>query len=50
MSLVGGVVTLVLVIEARLKRNKQVLEIPYGVAIAIAGLLWIREPIINQFG
>ena len=50
MSLVGGVVTLVLVIEARVKRNKQVLEIPYGVAIAIAGLLWIREPIINQFG
>lgn len=50
MSLVGGVVTLVLVIEARLKRDQRALEIPYGVAIAIAGLLWIREPIINQFG
>ena len=25
-------------------------EVPYGVAIALAGLLAMREPIINQFG
>ena len=50
MSLVGGVVTLLLLIEARLRRTTTRLEIPYGVAIAIAGLLAIREPIINQFG
>ncbi len=50
MSLVGGAVTMVLLIEARMRRKTGQLEIPYGVAIAIAGLLAIREPIINQFG
>ncbi|MES2339770.1 MAG: prepilin peptidase [Pseudomonadota bacterium] len=50
MSLVGGAVTLALVIEARWRRSSRRIEIPYGVAIAIAGLLAMREPIINQFG
>lgn len=50
MSLVGGAVTLVLVIERAVRRNRQTIEVPYGVAIAIAGLLAIREPIINHFG
>ena len=49
MSLVGGVVTLALLIEAKWRRTSGQIEIPYGVAIAIAGLLAIREPIINQF-
>lgn len=49
MSLVGGAVTLVLVIERAVRRNRQAIEVPYGVAIAIAGLLAIREPIINHF-
>ncbi|MBM3927461.1 MAG: peptidase [Sphingomonadales bacterium] len=50
MSLVGGALTLVLLIEARVKRSGRAIEVPYGVAIAVAGLLAIREPIINQFG
>jgi prepilin peptidase CpaA len=50
MSLLGGVLTLLLLAEARLRRSGQAPEIPYGVAIAIAGLLWVREPIINHFG
>lgn len=50
MSLVGGALTLVLLIEARVKRTGRAIEVPYGVAIAVAGLLAIREPIINQFG
>ena len=50
MSLLGGVLTLLLVVEKRLRRHGQVLEIPYGVAIAIAWLLVLREPIINHFG
>jgi prepilin peptidase CpaA len=53
MSIVGGAVTLVLLVEARWRRGAggtAGIEVPYGVAIAIAGLLALREPILNQFG
>lgn len=46
MSLAGGVVTLALLIERRLKGRE--VEVPYGVAIAIAGLLALDEPILNR--
>ncbi len=49
MSLVGGVITLALVLESRMHRPRVTPEIPYGVAIAIAGLLALREPILNGF-
>ncbi|QNE31727.1 peptidase [Sphingomonas sp. NBWT7] len=49
MSIVGGVLTLVMLIEHKFSRNNRILEIPYGVAIAIAGLLGLREPLLNQF-
>ena len=50
MSLIGGALTLLLVAEKRLRRRGTMpLEIPYGVAIAIATLLVLREPIFNQF-
>ena len=48
MSIAGGVVTVAMMIERRLRRRTDVLEVPYGVAIAFAGLLAIREPILNQ--
>ena len=51
MSLIGGAVTLLLLADKHLRRRGGAsLEIPYGVAIAIAGLLVLREPIFNQFG
>jgi prepilin peptidase CpaA len=51
MSLLGGGLTLLMMMEKRLRRRSGMpLEIPYGVAIAIAGLLVLREPIFNQFG
>jgi prepilin peptidase CpaA len=50
MSLVGGGLTLLLVTEHRVRRKPGNVEIPYGVAIAIAALLVIREPILNHFG
>lgn len=46
MSIAGGVITAVLMIERRW-RGREV-EVPYGVAIAIAGLLALREPILNH--
>ncbi len=50
MSVIGGVVTLAMLIDKKLRRaNGAPLEIPYGVAIAIAGLLVLGEPIFNQF-
>ena len=49
MALAGGAITLVLAIERRWRRDSSAsIEVPYGVAIAIAGLLAIREPIFNQ--
>ncbi|MBE2994148.1 prepilin peptidase [Sphingomonas sp. CFBP 13603] len=49
MSIAGGVVTIVMMIERRIKKNPGQIEVPYGVAIAFAGLLAIREPLLNQF-
>lgn len=48
MAIAGGVVTLLMMAERRVTRAPGPVEIPYGVAIAFAGLLSLREPIINQ--
>jgi prepilin peptidase CpaA len=49
MSLLGGGLTLILMVERAIRQNDDaVLEIPYGVAIAIAGLTALSEPIFNQ--
>jgi prepilin peptidase CpaA len=50
MSLLGGALTLVMLAERWIRRQREVpLEIPYGVAIAMAALIVLREPIFNQF-
>ena len=49
MSLVGGAVTLLVAAERWWRKSDGPVEIPYGVAIAIAGLLAVREPLLNQF-
>lgn len=49
MSLVGGAVTVAMLIDRWRRRDGGQVEIPYGVAIAIAGLLAVREPLFNQF-
>ena len=48
MALTGGGITLLFLAERRWRRTSGAIEIPYGVAIAIAGLLAIREPLFNQ--
>lgn len=48
MSLLGGALTVLLVAERFARRKDGNIEIPYGVAIAIAGLIAIREPLFNQ--
>jgi prepilin peptidase CpaA len=48
MSLLGGALTMLIVIERARRRNPEI-EVPYGVAIAIATLIWLPEPFLNQF-
>jgi prepilin peptidase CpaA len=48
MSLLGGALTLLLVVERLVRRREGNIEIPYGVAIALAGLIAIREPLFNH--
>jgi prepilin peptidase CpaA len=50
MSLLGGVLTVVLVIDHSVRRRTAQIEIPYGVAIALAALIVLREPLFNHFG
>ncbi len=47
MSLAGGAITLLMLIDKWLRRQSARPEIPYGIAIAIAALLTLREPILN---
>lgn len=47
MSLAGGAITLLMLIDKWLRRQNARPEIPYGIAIAIAALLTLREPILN---
>lgn len=49
MSLVGGALTLAMLADRKWRRQAGPVEIPYGIAIAIAGMLAVRQPIINQF-
>jgi prepilin peptidase CpaA len=48
MSLLGGALTVLLVVERLARRKDGNIEIPYGVAIALAGLIAIREPLFNH--
>ena len=50
MSVLGGALTLLMVADKLLRRRSGALEVPYGVAIVIAALLVLREPLINHFG
>jgi prepilin peptidase CpaA len=49
MSIAGGVVTLAMIIDRAIKKTRDQVEVPYGVAIAFAGILALREPLLNQF-
>ena len=49
MSLAGGVLTLVVATAHRLAKSRKPLEIPYGVAIAFAGVWMLGEPFLNHF-
>lgn len=50
MSFAGGVLTVATVLWSRMRNPTATPEIPYGVAIAFAGLWLISERLFNQFG
>ena len=49
MSIAGGLLTLVVVGLHRLKKKPGKPEVPYGVAIAVGGLLILIQRFLNQF-
>jgi prepilin peptidase CpaA len=49
MAIVGAAITIVAAIEHRWRRRPGRTETPYGVAIAVAGLIMLREPLFYQF-
>ncbi|MEG3178605.1 prepilin peptidase [Sphingomonas sp. RB3P16] len=50
MSLLGGVLTAILLVERSIRHRSAEIEVPYGVAIAMAALFALREPLFNHFG
>ena len=50
MSFAGGVLTLATVASHRIRKLSGAVEVPYGVAIAFAGLWLIGQRFLNQFG
>jgi prepilin peptidase CpaA len=49
MSLAGGAITFLMLIDKWMRRSSAAPEVPYGIAIAVAALLMLREPIFYQF-
>jgi prepilin peptidase CpaA len=49
MALFGGVITIITVVHHRTTRRIGAVEVPYGVAISLAGLWVIGEPYFNAF-
>lgn len=50
MSLIGGVLTIVMMVDRWARKSQAQLEIPYGVAIAMAAIIVFYEPNFNHFG
>lgn len=49
MSLAGGLLTLIVIIEHRLRHNEGRPEVPYGVAIAFGALWLLAQRFLNHF-
>ncbi|WP_315759840.1 A24 family peptidase [Sphingomonas sp. Y38-1Y] len=49
MSIIGGVIAAIMMIDRKWRRDPAPPEVPYGVAIACAALLTFHEPLLNHF-
>jgi prepilin peptidase CpaA len=50
MSIVGGIITIGMWAREKARKSGKVIEVPYGVAISMAGLWAIHERYLNHFG
>lgn len=53
MSLLGGALTLLMLLDKWMRRRRAppgAIEVPYGVAITLAALIVLCEPILNRIG
>ncbi|WP_010542611.1 A24 family peptidase [Sphingomonas elodea] len=51
MSLLGGALTLLMLVDSWIRRRgSAAIEVPYGVAITLAALIILCEPILNRIG
>jgi prepilin peptidase CpaA len=49
MAIAGGILSAVMLIKAKANRDKAQMEVPYGVAIAAAGLWVLHKHYLNHF-
>ena len=49
MAIVGGLLTVAMMISQRMRKDEGAVEVPYGIAIAVGGLWVIAEPYLNHF-
>ena len=49
MSIIGGVLTLIMMLDHWRRKSPGTVETPYGVAIAMAAMLAFGEPLFNHF-
>jgi len=50
MSIVGGIITLGMWAREKVRKSGKNIEVPYGVAISLAGIWAIHERYLNHFG
>jgi prepilin peptidase CpaA len=49
MAVAGGVITVMALIAHKIRKSKDKIEVPYGVAIAFGGLWVFAQPYLNHF-
>jgi prepilin peptidase CpaA len=49
MAIGGGILSAVMLIQLKMRRSDKPVEVPYGVAIAAAGLWALHQQYLNQF-
>ncbi len=50
MSIIGGIITIGMWVREKARKSGKTIEVPYGVAISLAGLWAIHERYLNNFG
>lgn len=50
MAVAGGIITIAMWAQEKVRKSGNAIEVPYGVAISLAGLWGIHERYLNHFG